>query len=1031
VDEAGRPAAKVPVTAYLNNTSPLVGGSGGALANNGNPLVGGSGGSLIGGGNPYSVQARKLAAGTVTSTDETGAFSFDLTQEGAYNLEAARSNDAKAWKAAIKVAGGSQVDTGTLVLKPTGTITGRVRSDDLAVSDFTGTTVYVPGSSYLAMTKNNGEYTISNVPEGEFELAAFSNQLGRASLPSPDAPGHIKVRSKETVTPATLVLKVVLPQLRGLRRSESEESTDNGAPGETIDLYGRNLGLTGGLRFEVRFSAGTVLSPNRLTDSLIRVKVPSDARNGNILVYVDNLQTEAVKFRVIKQLSLATASILVPAGATADLSVFVSAADTDGVEIRESRDGGKILTHRPNVAWAADSLRGVVTAKGELQVLSGGAFKVTCRAGDLAPAVIDVNASAPAPAGPQRELLGKVTTLAGVGSAKDGPASEATFARAHGMALGPDGSLYVADADGHTIRRVGPDGTVSTYAGSGERGFVDGAAHIAKFASPIDVAVATSGAVYVADTANEAIRRIGPDGAVSTVADMREGRFASYGLAVDPAGTLYVSDTLGHRIKTIKPDGTVAILAGSGTKGFSDGAGQAAQFNTPVKVRLDGAGNVIVADEQNHRIRKITQAGMVSTVAGDGIPGSLDGAAPGARFQVPSGLAIDASGNIFSGDVGVPRLRRIGTDGNVSTLAGSGGFGYADGSALLGAFYRLDGIVGLADGTVLVSDQGRIRKVAGSSISTYAGNPARNGSKASASFNYPAGLAASGDGTLYVADVSNNMIRKISPDGTVSTLAGSGRQANTDGPGNQAAFALPTGVAVDANGNVFVADWINHLIRRIGPDGTVSSFAGGTGNFVDGVGQGAGFDAPVALAFGPDGDLLVADKQFHSIRKVSPFAAVSTLGGNPSQGYADGAPAEARFDEPSGVAADAGGNVYVSDSRNHVIRKFGRDGKWSTLAGTKGSGGLVDGKGADARFAQPRGMACDKNGWIYVADAYNHAIRRISPDGVVKTIAGGGEGYADGTAGGARFRYPGGVAVLPDGSLAVADTQNHRIRKIE
>jgi DNA-binding beta-propeller fold protein YncE len=331
---------------------------------------------------------------------------------------------------------------------------------------------------------------------------------------------------------------------------------------------------------------------------------------------------------------------------------------------------------------------------------------------------------------------------------------------------------------------------------------------------------------------------------------------------------------------TYIPTATVSTLAGDGTANFKDGTGTAAQFNYPVGMALDGAGNLYVADRNNHRIRKITPAGVVSTVAGTGNPSPFtDGTVNVATFRYPMDVAVDASGNLYVVDQGNFRIRLITSGGMVSTVAGTGSATpFKDGGAAVATFNTPIGIVAdTKTGKIYVADEGanRIRSIAFGTVSTWAGTgsttPFTDGAGSMATFNLPEGIAADTSGNLYVTDWGNNRIRKITAGGMVSTLAGTGSATPfADGAGSAATFNGPFGVAVDAAGNVYVGDATNHRIRKITPDGTVSTLAGdGTANFKDGVGTAAQFNAPGDIAVTPDGSTIyVADRGNNKIRKI-------------------------------------------------------------------------------------------------------------------------------------------------------------------
>ncbi|HTJ53069.1 MAG TPA: IPT/TIG domain-containing protein [Cyclobacteriaceae bacterium] len=313
-------------------------------------------------------------------------------------------------------------------------------------------------------------------------------------------------------------------------------------------------------------------------------------------------------------------------------------------------------------------------------------------------------------------------------------------------------------------------------------------------------------------------------------------------------------------------------------------------------------------------------------------------------------------------------------------------------------------------------------------VSTLAGstNGFADGTGSDAQFSQPFSVAADANGNIYVADAGNNKIRKVTPAGVVTTLAGS-TNGFADGTGDAAQFNYPYGVTTDADGNVYVADTYNHKIRKVTQEGVVTTFAGSTGGYTDATGTDAQFYYLTGINRGADGNFYVADKDNHKIRKVTPAGVVTTLAGSTS-GSTDGTGTEAQFNGPYSVATDANNNVYVADASNSTIRKVTSAGVVTTLAGS--TGGFADGTGSAAQFQYAYGVATDANGNIYVADTYNHKVRKITSAGVVTTLAGSTGGYADGSDTAAQFNYLTGVATDAAGNIYVADKDNHKIRKI-
>ncbi|MCY1234924.1 Serine/threonine-protein kinase PknD [compost metagenome] len=323
--------------------------------------------------------------------------------------------------------------------------------------------------------------------------------------------------------------------------------------------------------------------------------------------------------------------------------------------------------------------------------------------------------------------------------------------------------------------------------------------------------------------------------------------------------------------------------------------------------------------------------------------------------------------------------------GHTSTWAGSGVHGNADGTGPSAQFYGPVRAAVDHAGNVYVADHYNhsIRKITPMGlVSTLAGSgaPGRaDGLGSAASFDHPAGIAVDGDGNVYVADTKNNSIRKITPAGVVSTLAGAGTAGYADGPGLAALFDYPTGLALDGSRNLYVTDTFNHRIRKITPAGVVTTLAGsGTAGRADGPGSAASFHGPLGLAFDGSGNLYVVDRDSHSIRKITSAGVVSTLAGSETPGATNGTGSAASFHFPFDITADSDGNAYIADPRNNMIRKMTPAGVVTTLAGSTTSG-RADGIGAAASFAEPAGITIDGNGILYVADHGNNLIRKLVP----------------------------------------------------
>ncbi len=652
----------------------------------------------------------------------------------------------------------------------------------------------------------------------------------------------------------------------------------------------------------------------------------------------------------------------------------------------------------------------------------------------------------------------------------DGAGSAARFSYPTGVAVDTNGNVYAADSYNNTIRKATGGGRVTTLAGgTGQAGSADGVGGAARFSYPSGVAVDGAGNVYVADTYNHTIRKVTGSGVVTTLAGTPgqagsadgTGGAALFngpgGVAVDSAGNVYVADSGNSTIRKVTGGGVVTTLAGTpGQSGSADGTGGAAQFYDPSGVAVDGGGNVYVADLDKECIRKVTSAGVVTTLAGSAIrvvmsggvvtmqTGSADGAGAAAQFYDPYSVAVDGAGNVYVADSGNSTLRKVTSGGVVTTLAGSPGqSGSADGAGGGARFDFPHGVAVDGAGNVYVADSGNstLRKMTGGGmVTTLAGSAGQPGSADSAGsaarFDQPYGAAVDSMGNVYVADTYNHTLRKVTSSGMVVTLAGTpGQTGSADGVGSAARFSYPSGVAVDSAGNVYVADFGNSTLRKVTSGGVVTTPAGSAGRpgGADGAGSAARFNGPYGVAVDSAGRVYVADAYNSTIRLVTSNGVVTTLAGTPGQsGSMDGVGGAARFYYPSGVAVDGAGNVYVADFYNEIIRRVTSDGVVTTLAGSAGRSGSADGPGGAARFNGPLSVGVDIQGNVYVADGYNSTIRMITSGGTVTTWVGtpGQSGSADGTGGAARFYYPSGVAVDGAGNVYVADSGNSTIRLV-
>jgi streptogramin lyase len=653
---------------------------------------------------------------------------------------------------------------------------------------------------------------------------------------------------------------------------------------------------------------------------------------------------------------------------------------------------------------------------------------------------------------------GVVTTFAGSSQGfLDGTGIDSQFyGPMMGSSIDSGGNIYVGDVYNHRIRKITRTGVVTSLAGNGNATpFSNGTGTNATFYNPQQVGVDSTGNVYVPDFGNHRIRKVTPTGVVTTLAGNGTSAFADgssgvasfagpRGVTVDTLGNVYVADAGNNRIRKITSDGVVSTLAGQATAGSSDGTGASASFNAPFGVAVDFSGNVFVADQGGNRIRKITPVGVVTTIAGNGGTTFTDGTGTNATFNGPYGIAVDSTGTLYVSDLTNHRIRKITTAGVVTTLAGNGTTTFANGTGTNATFNQPWGVAVDPSGTVYVTDfaNHRIRKIGTDAVqlplnravvTTIAGNsavsPFTDGTGTNATFNQPYGIGVDSAGTIYVGDYLNQRVRKITTAGVVTTLAGQTARGSTNATGTNASFNDPTGIAIDSAGIIYVSEQSGVRVRKVTPAGVTTTLAGnGTQGYLDGTGTNAIFRLLVGITVDSSGTIYVADDNDHRIRKITPADVVTTFAGTGTSGSANGTGTNASFSFPRGITIDLAGNLYVADASNHRIRKITSGGVVSTFAGT--TSGYLDGTGTNAQFNSPWGIAVDSGGILYVVDRGNNRIRRITPAGVVTTIAGSTSGYLDGIGTNTQFNSPTGIAVDSGGILYVVDRGNNRIRKI-
>ncbi len=569
----------------------------------------------------------------------------------------------------------------------------------------------------------------------------------------------------------------------------------------------------------------------------------------------------------------------------------------------------------------------------------------------------------------------RITTIAGFGDCGDGgPAAMARLGAPEGLAVDAAGNLYIADALDHRVRKISPDGVVTTVAGTGRAGFRG-------------------------------------DGGPATAARLN----APYGLAVDSGGNLYIADLGNARIRKVSTEGIISTVAGG------DG-----EFVQPRDLAIDVAGNLYISDFGGHSVYRLTPGGVLSRIAGTGSAGSVeDDMAVNAAFaplNSPAGLAVDRFGALYIADSGNHRVRKV-VNGILTTVP------YPE-----GVLNTPTGIAFDAAGSLHVADKGTSAvwkfapvpvRVAGTGFPGYSGD---GGPATEARFNQPRAIVFDPTGHLYIADTNSGvgLVRRVSPSGVVEAFAGGRefRPAGDNGPALAAHLEAPTGLALDGAGNLYVADRAGHRVRKIS-SGIITTaagigYAGSTGD--TGFAIRAQVDGPEGVAVDAEGGLWITEAAGGRIRRVDSGGYISTMETSALQ-------------LPSGIAVDSERNIYVADTAAHTVRRIAPDGSEQIVAGTGAPGYAGDGgPAASALLKNPAGLCLDAQGNLYIADSGNHAVRRVTKEGTITTVAGRGEPSSDGDGGpaaAAGLNAPAAVAVDSEGSLYIADTGNNRIRRVD
>jgi sugar lactone lactonase YvrE len=648
------------------------------------------------------------------------------------------------------------------------------------------------------------------------------------------------------------------------------------------------------------------------------------------------------------------------------------------------------------------------------------------------------------------------------------------------------GNVYIAESWGNRIRKVdAATSIITTFAGRGLPSNFSGDGGLALdavFRLPAGIVTDGIGNLYIADEGNFRIRKVdAATGIITTYAGngiegysgdggpaVNASMSTPHALAVDRNDNIYFVDKKNNRIRKItKATGMITTVAGNGSTTFSGDGGPAnnASFEGLSGVAVDSEGNIYLADVSS-RVRKVNQStGIITTVAGNGLQeyAGDGGPATAASFGLDkivgsATIAVDTNNNLYILDGRNGRIRKVNpSTGIITTVVGHGVFGFSGdgGSAIAAKLGSMSSVSVDCKGNIYINDQNRsiIRRVDAVTgiITTLAGNRTNSylgdGKKAKEVAIGPTKLAFDDSDNLVIAEGNGSRIRRIdAATSVVTTVAGSGQGFSFSGdglPATEASVSVPNGIALDKEGNLYLIDWQRRIRKVSAATRIISHFAGDSTQMAYGGDGGpakeAVFDGPRDLTFDDKGNLFVADAGNHSVRRIDAVTGIiTTVAGTGHFGFAtDGGLATAtKLTWPTGVALDKAGNLYIAESYNHRIRKVdAATGIITTVAGTGTKGYFGDGRLAtEALLNSPGDVTLDKNGDLYIVDSDNHRIRKVdAATGVISTIAGKGTAGFSGDgelATNALLHYPTDIAIDKDGKIYIADAYNHRIRYI-
>ncbi len=595
--------------------------------------------------------------------------------------------------------------------------------------------------------------------------------------------------------------------------------------------------------------------------------------------------------------------------------------------------------------------------------------------------------------------------------------------------------------DGTNIQNV----PIITFVGGWESG---GRATNAALYNPGGIAMDASTNLYIADTLNNLVHKVDVNGVITTVAGVGNGApngaipaFSGdggpatnaslarpYGVAVDASGNVFIADTFNNRIRKVDTNGVITTVAGTGadTHLGDGGAATNAGVYEPHSVAVDGSGQLFITDFEYGLVRKVDTRGVITTVAGGGSTSPAVGLmATNCLLEACSSVAVDAAGYFYAADWYYGTVWQVAPNGAISNVLH--GFSAPSGLALgpSGLIYVANASIG--NSTVVAADSSGTRTlVAGKGPAAFGGDGAQ---ATHAYLNYPSGVVLDAAGNVYIADTDNNRIRKVGANGIIQTVAGNGFgfYSGDGGPAAAGFLGAPKCLAADALGNLFIADYNDHCVRKVDTNGIITTvvgngIAGETLATFAGQATNTEIDGPYALAIDANGNLFLSDWDYNQVLKVNANGLVNTLAGPGTTLNL--------LSAPDGLACDGANNLYIADRGNNCIRKIDVNGNITTVAG--GGSSLANGVLAtSARVFAPEAVAVDANGNLYISIDGQSVVRKVDTSGIITTVAGNGSfGFSgDGRAAtSAALNYPAGLVVDAAGNLFIADTANNRVR---